>query len=304
MANGETRKKIKQKVKSHIPKDWLTEFRIFYRMVLETAKGIQQAGLINVAIITTMAAILTIFGALLRSSFTMQSLVNELGGTLQVSAYLSPSADAKQVISTIKGFDYVKEVKFISKDKAWNDLKTEIDVPDIQNPLPDTLHIKVDDVENLDNVLVRVKKLSGVKDTSYAKDWVKKFQTLNRISHMATFIVIICACLLTMTIINNTIQLVIQSRKEEIEIMRLMGVSNWYIKFPLVLQGAIYGFLGAIIAIFPVNAVNTFLYKVHNFFMIPPFMFTQAIVILAVILLGVICSAGGSLMSIKKHLQV
>ena len=114
MANGETRKRIKQKVKSHIPKDWLCEFRIFYRMILETAKGIHQAGLINVAIITTMAAILTIFGALLRSSFTMQSLVNELGGTLQVSAYLANDADTKTVISTIKDFDSVKEVKFIS----------------------------------------------------------------------------------------------------------------------------------------------------------------------------------------------
>lgn len=304
MANGQTRNRIKQKVKSHIPKDWLTEVRILYRMLIETFKGIQQAGLINVAIVTTMAAILTIFGALFRSSLSLQSIVNELGGTLQISAYLSPNADTKAVVSNIKTIDHVKEVKFISKEDAWRDLKNDIDVPDVENPLPDTLHIKVDMVDNLDRVIIGVKAVKGVADTGYAKDWVKKFQTLNKVSHTVTFLVVIFACLLTITIINNTIQLVIQSRKEEIEIMRLMGVSNWYIKFPLVLQGAIYGLSGALIAIFPINIVQGYLYKVHEFFMIPSFFFAQPIVILSVLAVGVIFSAGGSLMCIKKHLKV
>lgn len=304
MANGQTRNRIKQKVKSHIPKDWLTDVRILYRMLIETFKGIQQTGLINIAIITTMAAILTIFGALFRSSLSLQSIVNELGGTLQISAYLSDCANSDAVISRIKKIEHVKEVKFISKQKAWAELKNEIDVPDVENPLPDTLHVKVDMVDNLDDVLVRVKHVDGVSDTGYAKDWVKKFQTLNKVSHTVTFLVVIIACLLTITIINNTIQLVIQSRKEEIEIMRLMGVSNWYIKFPLVLQGAIYGFLGAIIAIFPINIVQNYLYKVHEFFMIPSFFFAQQIVILSVLAVGVLFSAGGSLMCIKKHLKV
>lgn len=306
MANGEIRGKIKQKVKSHIPKDWLTEIRIFYRMILETLKGIHQTGLINIAIITTMAAILTIFGALLRSSLSLQAVVNEIGGTLQVSAYLAPSADSKEVSSKVKTIEHVKHVKFVSKQKAWAELKNEIDVPDVSNPLPDTLHIKVDDVKNLDGVLLQVKKIRGVADTNYAKDWVKKFQTLSQISHMATIIVVIGAFVLTMTIINNTIQLVIQSRKEEIEIMRLMGVSNWYIKFPLILQGSIYGFVGALVALFPVYTVNAYMYKVHTFFMVPTSVCVlfQAITILGVIGLGTFCCGFGSFMCIKKHLQV
>ena len=306
MANGETRRKIKQKVKSHIPKDWLTEIRIFYRMILETLKGIQQAGLINIAIVSTMFAILTIFGVLLRSSLSFQSVLNELGGTLQVSAYLAPSSNSKAVISDIKNIDHVKNIKFISKEKAWQDLKTEIDVPEVSNPLPDTLHIKVDDVKNLEGVLTQVKSVKGVKDTNYVKDWVKKFQALSQLSHVATIVVVIGAFILTMTIISNTIQLVIQSRKEEIEIMRLMGVSNWYIKFPLILQGSIYGFIGAIFALFPVYTVNNFMYKLHEFFMAPTSVCVifQVVTILSVIALGTFCCALGSFMCIKKHLQV
>ena len=304
MANGQTRNKIKQKVKSHIPKDWLCEVRILYRMVLETFKGIHQAGLINIAIITTMAAILTIFGALFRSSLSLQSIVNELGSSLQISAYLSDSADTDAVIAKIKTFNHVKQVKFISKESAWKAFKKDIDVPDVDNPLPNTLHVKVDMVNNLDAVLSQVKSVKGVSDTGYAKEWVQKFRTLNKVSHTVTLLVVVFACLLTITIINNTIQLVIQSRKEEIEIMRLMGVSNWYIKFPLVMQGAFYGMIGAFFAIFPINVVQTYLFKLHEFFMIPSFVFAQPIVILSVMAIGVLFSAIGSLMSIKKYLRV
>src|SRR5699024_6838583 len=96
--------------------------------------------------------------------------------------YLSDSANTDAVISRIKKIENVKVVKFISKQKAWAELKNEIDVPDVENSLPDTLHVKVDIIDNLDDVLVRVKHVDGVSDTGYAKDWVKKLQTLNKVS--------------------------------------------------------------------------------------------------------------------------
>ena len=115
---------------------------------------------------------------------------------------------------------------------------------------------------------------------------------------------IFIVAILTITIINNTIQLVIQSRKEEIEIMRLMGVNNWYIKIPLIMQGALYGLFGALIALIPVNVVQQMLDNVHQFFMIPAPLFAENAVIITTILVGTIFGAGGSFLSIKKHLQV
>ncbi len=132
-------------------------------------------------------------------------------------------------------------------------MKREIEMPDIDNPLPDVLRVKVDNMKNIDAIMTGVKKLPDIQDMGYAKELAQKAETLNRISHTVTLVVMFVASLLTITIINNTIQLVIQSKKDEIEIMRLMGVSNWYIKCPLVLQGAIYGFLGALLAVVPIN---------------------------------------------------
>lgn len=298
------RSKLRQKVKASLPKDWLTEIRISYRILMETFKGIAQTGFVNIAIITTMAAILTIFGCLFRTTLSISCIVQEMGSILEISAYLKPSSDVNATIRQVKNFEHVRQVKFVPKEKSWAELKREIDVPDVSNPLPDTLHIKIDNPKNIEKVMGELKTINDVEDMSYAKDLVQKFQMINQISHTITLMVVIISCILTITVINNTIELVIQSRKDEIEIMRLMGVNNWYIKFPLILQGAIYGFMGAIIAIIPVNIIQTYLLKMHSFFMIPSYAYSQPLTIFSVLFLGIAFAAGGSFLSIKKHLEV
>lgn len=295
---------FKQRVKSRIPKDWLSEIRITYRIIIETAKGIAQTGLVNLAIITTIAAILTIFGSIFRVTLALNSFVSSMGSALEVSAYLTPKADINETIAKVRNLEHVKKVTFVSKENSWIELKKEIDVPDITNPLPNTLHVKLDDTKNISIVMNDLKKIDGISDTSYAKDLVQKFEMVNAIINTATFVFVIIVCMLTIAIINSTIELVIQSRKEEIEIMRLMGVSNWYIKTPLVLQGAIYGFLGALFAIIPIDIVQNYIIKIHEFFMIPINPMAQFTVLFSVLTLGVAFSSIGSFLSIKKHLQV
>lgn len=304
MSDESTKAIIKKKVKAHIPKDWLKELRIVYRIGLETIYGIKRTGWINIAIITTMAAILTIFGSLFRTTLSITSFVQELGNVLEISVYLKESANTDSVAQEIRGLEHVERVKIIPKEKSWADMQREIEVPDMENPLPDTLHVKVDKPENINDVFNKIKNYSGVEDLNYAQDIAKKMQMFNNVVHSITLIVVVLVAILTITIINNTIQLVIQSRKEEIEIMRLMGVSNWYIKIPLILQGAIYGFLGALISLFPLDAVNNGLLKVHEFFVVASPVLANNTVILVLFIIAVGFGAGGSMLSIKKHLQV
>ena len=160
--------KIKKKVKKHIPKDWLCELRILYRLTMETFFDIKRTGIVNLVIITTMAAILTIFGAFFRSAMSISAFAHELGNVLEISVYLKPNADANTVKKRIKEFEHVEGVKIIPKETSWTNLKREMDLPEVENPLPDTLHVKVDKPENIDDVFVKVKKLNSVEDMSYA----------------------------------------------------------------------------------------------------------------------------------------
>ena len=295
---------IKKKVKKHIPKDWLCELRILYRIALETFNDIKRTGIVNLVIVTTMAAILIIFGTFFRTTLSISTFAHELGNVLEISVYIKQDTDANYAKKSIKDIEHVESIRIIPKSVSWTNLQREMNLPNIDNPLPDTLHVKVDKPENIEFVFNKIKMLSVVEDVSYAQDLVKKIETLNKVVNSITIVVLVIMAILTITIINNTIQLVIQSRKDEIEIMRLMGVSNWYIRFPLIIQGAFYGFTGALIALFPLNIVQNGLNNMHQFFMIPSPLYAQNIVIITMFAMAILFGAGGSFLCIKKHLQV
>ena len=296
--------KLKTNVKKHIPKDWLCQLRILFRLGVQTFNDIKRTGWVNLVIITTMAAILLIFGACFRTALSISAFSKELGSALELSVYLKNDTSVSEAKNEIGKFEHVEEITIIPKNVSWAKLKNEMKLPNIDNPLPDTLHVKVDNPENLQPVFDNVKKINCVENISYAKDLATKIELVNHVVKTITILVIFIMALLTITIINNTIQLVIQSRKEEIEIMRLMGVNNWYIRFPFVMQGSFYGFMGSFFAVFPLNAVNNGLQNVHKFFMIPSPPYVQNFVVLVMFTMSILFGAIGSYWCIKKHLQV
>ena len=302
---NEAKSMIKKKVKSHLPKDWITELRITYRIIMETWYGIKRSGWINVIIVTTtMAAILLIFGAMCSSAISATSFTKQLGNVLEISVYLKNGTNIENAEKKLGEIEHVQRTKVKTKEEAWAQMKKEMDVTEMTNPLPDTIHLKVEKPEYIPKVYSEAKQYEFVDDLSYSKDIAERLQMLNQIIQMAMLVVIFVVMGLTIAIINNTIRLVIESRKEEIEIMRLMGVSNWYIKIPLVMQGAFYGFVGAVVAMIPMNIVEMWLKNLHEFFKVAQSPIAINIVSFSMFVIAIGCSAGGSVMSIKKHLKV
>jgi len=295
---------LKANVKNQIPKGWLCDLRIFHRLGIQTLSDILRTGWVNVIIITTMAAILMIFGACFRAALSISAFSKEFGKALEISVYLKDNADAASVKSEIQKFDHVESIKIITKADSWSKLKNEMSLPNIDNPLPDTLRVKVDTPESLQPVFNNIRQINAVENMNYAKDLAKKIELVNHVIKTITLVVIAIMALLTITIINNTIQLVIQSRKEEIEIMRLMGVSNWYIRFPFIMQGAFYGFTGSLLATVPLAYIQNGLVNVHKFFMIPAPANAYCIVLAVMYSMSILFGAAGSFWCTKKHLRV
>ena len=271
---------------------------------MEAVNDFKRTGVVNIVIITTMAAILTLFGILFRFTLSLSTLADELGNVLEISAYLKPTAQVSVVKDRISKLDNVERVKLIPKETSWEGLKNDFGLHDITNPLPDTIRVKVNKPNNIDAVITNIQTISGVESCGYAKELSQKIQFLTHLANTTTLFVILISAALTINIINNTIQLVIQSRKDEIEIMRLMGVSNWYIKTPLIMQGAFYGFISSIIAVIPLHWIQRVLTDLHKFLLIPAPAYAQNIVIVSMLLIGTAFGASGSFLSIKKHLQV
>jgi len=285
-------------------KDLITEIRILVRVLVETIKAIKQTGWINLVIITTMAAILSIFGCLFRTSLGLNNFINEMGTVLEVSVYVKPNADTQRLVRKIQSMDHIKRLQLKTKEQAWAEMKSQMNMPAIRNPLPDTLHVKVSKQIYMDGIVNQIKSYNEVEDVRYAKDMAEKIKVVSDIGNIVMIVVMLILGGLTIFIISNTIHLAIQSKKNEIEIMRLMGVTNWYIKAPFIIQGGIYGLSGATMALLPLNILQAYLDKANTFFGIPLDTMSIQIVMLSLFLMGIVFGAGGSILSVKKYLSV
>lgn len=286
------------------PKISITQYRIALRVLIETLKGIKQAGIVNIFIIGTMAAILMIFGAIFRMSMSLGSMVNELGNVLEISVYLNHSSNPNQAAENARQIPHVRKVKIVAKENSWDDMQAQMKLPNIKNPLPDALHVRVDNQKYIKQVADTLKTKSYTEDLRYAQDIAEKIRIVSDISHTATVIILAVVGFLTMFIINNTIQLVIQSRKKEIEIMRLMGVSNWFIRLPYILQGSLYGIMATIIAIIPLSFLQGYILQMHQFLGLPSGEDSYWAMVFILFAMSMIFGALGSLLSIKNKLKI
>ncbi|MCQ2958011.1 MAG: ABC transporter permease [Candidatus Gastranaerophilales bacterium] len=291
-------------MKKNSKKNLITDIRIMFRIGAETVKLLTQAGWMNLVVITTMAAILSIFGSLFRSSIALSSFINQIGSDLEISAYVKNNASTKDAIFRIKNLPEVSKVSLTTKEKAWSEMKRQMKVPNISNPLPDTLHVKVKKQEYTTPTIAKIKKMEEIEDVRFTKDLSDKIQRASDISNIVTLVVLFILGGLTMFVISNTINLAIQSKKTEIEIMRLMGVYNWYIRAPFILQGGLYGFTGALLALIPINFVQGELDNLARFLGLVNGTGALNVVMLSVFVLGVFVGAGGSLISVRKYLKI
>lgn len=280
------------------------DIRIVKRVISETFKGLRRTRWMNLIIITTMAAILSIFGCLFRTSLAISDFVGHLGNALEVSVYLKPGYSPEKAKIQILKIGNIKEIKIIPKAQAWKKLKQEMAVPDIKNPLPDTLRLKITKQDKIEYVIKNVKNLSSVESIQYARDIAEKITKVGNVTNIATLVVLLVLGGLTLSIINNTVHLVIQSRSEEIEIMRMMGVGNWYIRAPYILQGAFYGFCGAIISIIPLRILENYIISMAQFFNIQEPLVFSNLVVAALMTMGIFVGSLGSFISVRKYLRI
>ena len=289
------------------------KLRMAYRMIYETAQDLWRGGWSNWVVISILTSVLVIFGFVLQVSFGLNVIGQKLTDQMEFSVYLSGDVDIKDIAVKIGKIPYVKRIEVIDKDIAWHEFKKNFTISeDFQNPLPDTIHVRVARPEYLKSTIAKVRKMPGVININYAPGvlgFINKFRNFLQI--VGTGIAILLA-FVTMVITANTIHLVIHSRQNEIEVMRLMGVDDWYIRGPLILQGVFYAILAATIAIIPLFTLHTFFWETAQNFIgsvlptgLPQYCASNIFRIYYILLVaGIIVSGAGCIWSTKKYLKI
>ncbi len=240
----------------------MRELRILWRTIIEALNSIKASGVSNFIVISTLSVALALLGGVLQLNSSIKQISQNLDSQLEFSVYLLDSADPHEIAKKISRMSKVDKVEIITKDIAWERFKTRFDFNESgDNPLPNTLHINIKRPQELNSVIEDVKKLSGIEQISYAPEL---FNGLERVrSILFSFGILITLILAggTITIVSNTIQLVIKSKSLEIEILRLVGVDDWFIRGPFIFHGIFYGIVSAFIAIIPLVLFQNFIWN-------------------------------------------
>jgi cell division transport system permease protein len=226
----------------------MRQLRILGRVLIETVIGMKQSGWSNWLVVSILAVALTIFGGVLQLTLTLKNVVNAWGSHLEISAYLKDNYNPKTVAQEVGQIPDVQFVEIVPKETAWKEMQSGFKVASLANPLPNTLHIKLASAEAVDQIASRIKVMPSVENVRYPLKVAQRINEFRHFLEIAGFAVTAALTTATLTVIGNTIHLVIQSRHREIEILSLMGVSPSYIRSPLILQGAFYGAVSGLLA--------------------------------------------------------
>lgn len=281
-----------------------TELRITGRIFRETALGLRRTGWMNLIIITTMTFILSLFGILMGIVIELKAQVYNIGSELEISAYVKDTEDTAETRDKLKALPNVKKITVIPKERAWMDMQKDYPLPDIENPLPDTIHLQMRDVKYIPETVERIKSYPEIAAVNYAKKVLDKINGITKGTSVVGIVVSFFLSVLTLFIISNTIHLLIQAKSREIEILRMMGVGNWYIRLPFLIQGAVYGLVGALISYIPLSVANYYITLFFNYIGLQASEMTTNYVMMLLILMGIVVGAGGATVAIRKYLQV
>ncbi len=225
-------------------------------------------------------------------------------------------SDAEDIMKKIDAEPGVKSSTYRSKTEAmkimkarWGENSYLLDSLG-DNPLPSSIVVTVDSMSTADNVIKMVKGTDGVEDVKYYQDTVKKLTKITNFLKLAAMIIMVFLIIVSIVVVSNTIKLTVFARAKEIEIMKYIGATNWFIRGPFLIEGILIGVISS-----AVSAVATFfIYReiislVGKQFMtimsspLVPAGYLSVNLILIFLAIGVSIGACGSIVSMRKFLD-
>lgn len=272
----------------------------------------------SVASIGTVAVSLFIFGMFLMMVMNMNKLAENMESQVQINVYLLDKVDreqARDIEKDLKEIEGIETVGFVTKDEAMErfkdrlgDQKTLLDALDETNPLPDSFEVTVTNPDLVKSAAEKMEKLDGVECAKYGQDVMEHLFEITRLLRIFGFTLMLVLAFATLFIISNTIRLTVFARRKEIAIMKYVGATDWFIRWPFVMEGMVLGLFGSIIAAMVLRTAYTAMaekvYDTLAFFPLIPEQPFLTYITIVVVISGMVVGAIGSAVSIKKFLKV
>jgi cell division transport system permease protein len=291
---------------------------LWYYFFKQALINIMNNRLVHIIGLCTTVISLLIFGSFLLLFFNLNTWVQGWGHSLSMTVYLQDGIDKStrdEIASFIKKLPASEIECFISKEEALKDLRkalgSEAKLLEAlsRNPLPASFEVIFKGMDFPETDPQRIKKelenIEGVDEVQYSEEWLKRFEGLMNMVRLIGFIIGGLLCLGVIFIVTNTIRLTIYSRKHEIEIQKLVGATDWFVKIPFLLEGMIQGILSAILSLLVLFSGYLLLStkKVHFLGLaVLNFIFLPREYLLSIFLISVALGLAGSFIAVGRFI--
>jgi cell division transport system permease protein len=286
----------------------------------EALRGLRRSSAPALAALLTVLLTALVLGVFIPIVQATTGTANEVRGRVVLDVYVNADAspaDRSEVQRTLEGTANVKSVEFISKNEALEELGRKIETDEAiellgTNPLPDLFRVTPDDPDRLD--VIEASLMAGGRPALAAIDDVKNREgETDKILSATSLVKVIAAGLAALLVfasialVANTIRLSIFARRREVEVMKLVGATNWFIRWPFVIEGVIVGFFGGLLAVLLLAiAKQTFIDPLSDDFALlaAPDTIDFSLLVALLMVACVAVSAVGSGLTLRRFLRV
>ncbi|MGB9838961.1 permease-like cell division protein FtsX [Thermovenabulum sp.] len=279
----------------------------------EAMQSLLRNSWMSIASAGAVASALIILGAFLMLAINVDYIAKDVESQVEITAYIKSGLNQLQVDLLKKQLQIMEEIsdfKYISKEDAFEEFKKQVGpelLEGIENPLPDSFRIKVKTPQQVESVAQKVKTLEGIEEVKYGKGIVEKLFKITYWMRLIGIVAMLAFALLSIFIISNTIRITVFARRREIQIMKFIGATDWFVRWPFFIEGMILGLVGSAVAIIILAVTYNYFYStiklnlpmislvpVEGFYVYLPYFG----------LMGMLLGALGSAFSLKRFLKV
>lgn len=289
--------------------------------IRESFKGFFRNKFMSLASVTSVTATLLVIGIFIILALNVDFLASSFESQVELKVFLVNDVE-KGVINTMKeavaSIEGVSDVVFESKEQALESFKTKfednsylLEGLEDRNPLPDSFIVTLVSPNYAEKVSGQISSMINVERVFYGREIIDKLLKITTALRTGCVMLISILFIISTFIISNTIKLTVFARRREIAIMKVVGATDWFVRWPFIIEGVLIGVFGSLISIlilaggyfYCIQAINESMLQIISINLMP---FAMVIMTLSVFILcmGVLIGIFGSLISVRRFLKV
>lgn len=275
-------------------------------------------GIMSLATVVIVTACLLLLGTYVIFVSNISFLTEQLQGKYEVQVYLNKETSQERISAIEKDLSDISNIQsvvFISKNErlqtALIENKESRSYEELikNNPVRDSYGVTLKSMENWRATEQAIKQIPEVQDVSSSWDIIEKLNLLSKGVKIVCWLLMVFMSAISIFIISNTIKITVFARRRDINIMKFVGATDWFIRWPFIVEGILIGLVSAAVSIIILVQSYSFIERYVNpwfdgFIEIMPIASLAGIVSSVLIVLGVILGGVGSALSLRKHLHV